>query len=89
MYRALLLSLLAAALGGSQRMLGWAAVLATMVFALAHGLTPDLGVIEFNPMTIGFTALAGVVLAVMRLKSGSLLWPMIGHNVLGLMLRLA
>ena len=33
-------------------------------------------------------ATAGIVLVAMRLKSGSLLWPMVGHNLIGLALRL-
>ena len=38
---------------------------------------------------IGYTALAGLVLAGMRLKSGSLLFPAIGHNLIGLAMRVA
>lgn len=89
MYRGLLLALLAAALGGSPKALGWAAVLATMVFALAHGVFPDGAAIGLDPFMIGFTAVAGLVLAGMRLKSGSLLLPAIGHNAAGLAMRLA
>jgi hypothetical protein len=88
-YRALLLSLLAAALGGSRTAIGWAAVLATMVFALAHGIYPDSSAIGFDPFMIAYTGLAGTVLVAMRLRSGSLLWPMVGHNLIGLTVRLA
>ena len=89
MYRGLLLALLAAALGGTRKALGWAAVLATMVFALAHGIFPKGAAIGVDPFMIGYTALAGLVLAGMRLKSGSLLFPAIGHNLIGLAMRVA
>jgi membrane protease YdiL (CAAX protease family) len=83
-YRALLLSLLAIALGGTNKAIGWAAVMATMVFALAHGIFPDSGKIGFNLFMIGYTGFAGIILALMRLRSGSLLFPMLGHNLIGL-----
>jgi hypothetical protein len=89
MYRGLLLSLLAMALGGTRKAVGWAAAMATMVFALAHGILPGSGTVGFNPRMIAFTGVAGIVLAAMRLKSGSLLWPMLGHNLFGLALRIA
>lgn len=89
MYRGLLLSLLAVALGGTKTAMGWAAVMATMVFALAHGIYPDDAAIAFNPFIIAYTGAAGIVLAIMRLKSGSLLLPAVGHNLIGLAMRLA
>ena len=89
MYRGLLLSLLAIALGGTGPAIGWAAVMATMIFAFAHGISPEAGTVRFNPAMIAFTALAGSILVAMRLKSGSLLLPMLGHNLLGLALRIA
>ena len=88
-YRGLLLALLAAALGGTRKVLGWAAVLATMVFALAHGIFPNNAAIGFNPFMIAYTGVAGIILAGMRLRSGSLLFPAIGHNLIGLAVRLA
>ncbi len=87
-YRALLLSLLAIALGGDEKALRWAALPATMVFALAHGILPAGAGIEFNPLMIAYTSVAGIVLVAMRLNGGSLLWPIVGHNLLGLALRL-
>jgi hypothetical protein len=89
LYRGLLLSLFAVALGGTNKAIGGAAALSTMVFSLAHGIFPDEGSIGFNPFMIGYTALAGAILAGMRLRSGSLLFPAIGHNLIGLAMRLA
>jgi len=88
-YRALLLSLLAIALGGTRKAIGWAAVMATIVFALAHGIFPDSGKIGFNLFMIAYTGVAGIILALVRLKSGSLLFPILGHNLIGLAGRLA
>ena len=88
-YRALELSLFAVALGGTKKAIGWASVMATMVFALAHGIFPNSGGIGFNPFMIGFIGLAGIILVAMRLRSGSLLFGMIGHNLIGLTLGLA
>jgi hypothetical protein len=87
-YRGLELSLFAVALGGTRKAIGWAAVMATLVFCLAHGIFPYSGGIGFNPFMIGYTGLAGIVLVAMRLKSGSLLFGMIGHNLIGLTERL-
>jgi hypothetical protein len=38
---------------------------------------------------IGYTALAGIILVAMRLRSGSLLFGMLGHNLIGFTERLA
>jgi len=86
MYRGLLLSLFAAALGGAR---GWAAVMATLVFALAHGVTPGPDGIGLNFVMLGHTLAVGAILAAMRLRSGSLLLPALGHNLVGLAMRLA
>ncbi|MXO60015.1 CPBP family intramembrane metalloprotease [Altererythrobacter salegens] len=89
MYRGLEVSLLSAALGGTAKAIGWAAVMATMVFALAHGIVPNGATIGVSPFMIGYVALAGTILVAMRLKSGSLVLPAVGHNLIGLAMRLA
>ena len=85
MYRGLLLSLFAAALGGARV---WAAVMATLVFALTHGVTPGADGIGVNYVMLGYTLVVGAILTAMRLRSGSLLLPMLGHNLIGLAMRL-
>jgi len=85
MYRGLLLSLFAAALGGARV---WAAIMATLVFALAHGVTPGAEGIGLNFVMLGYTLVVGAILAAMRLRGGSLLLPALGHNLIGLALRL-
>jgi hypothetical protein len=85
MYRGLLLSLFAAAIGGARV---WAALMATLVFALAHGVTPGAHGIGVNYVMLGYTLVVGAILAAMRLRSGSLLLPILGHNLIGLAMRL-
>ena len=83
-YRGLLTGLFAAGLGG-KRPLVWGSVLATLVFAFAHAFTPAAnGGVDFSPITLAITLLAGAILADMRIRTGSLLLPAIGHNLLGL-----
>lgn len=83
-YRGLLTGLFAAGLGG-KRALTWGSVPATLVFALAHAFTPGAnGGVDFSPMTFAVTLLAGAIMADMRIRTGSLLLPAVGHNLLGL-----
>jgi hypothetical protein len=88
LYRGLELSLFAVALGGTRKAIGWAAVMSTMVFALAHGIILHNGAIEVSLAMIAYAAAAGAILAAMRLRSGSLLFGMLGHDLIGLTERL-
>ncbi|RPF71147.1 CPBP family glutamic-type intramembrane protease [Aurantiacibacter spongiae] len=88
-FRGLLLSLLAAALGGTVRALGWAAVLTTLLYALTQGIGAEGTAIAIQVREIGYHVLVGTILVLMRLNSGSLLLPVIGNTVLGLAMRLA
>ncbi|ANU07076.1 CPBP family intramembrane glutamic endopeptidase [Paraurantiacibacter namhicola] len=84
LYRGLLTGLFAAGIGG-KRALVWGSVLATLVFALGHAVTPGgTGAIDFSPITLAVTLFAGAILADMRLRTGSIVLPIIGHNLLGL-----
>jgi membrane protease YdiL (CAAX protease family) len=89
LYRGLLLSLLAAAMGKRPAAVFWAAVMANLIFALDHGIFWHEGQLGFNLVTIATTGLAGAVLTAMRLRSGSLLPAVIGHNLMGLAARFA
>jgi hypothetical protein len=89
LYRGLELSLFAVALGGTRKALGWAAVMTTMIFALAHGIVPYQGGIGISVAMIVYAAAAGAILVSIRLVSGSLLFGAIGHNLIGLTERLA
>lgn len=89
LYRGLELSLLAVALGGSRQAIGWAAVMVTVVFGLGHGIVPYRGGIGVSVPMIVYAAAAGAILAAIRLRSGSLLFGVVGHNLIGLTERLA
>jgi membrane protease YdiL (CAAX protease family) len=89
LYRGLLLALLAAAMGKRPAAIFWAAVMTNLIFALDHGLFWHEGRIGFNLVTFATTGLAGTILTAIRLRSGSLLPAVIGHNLMGLAARFA
>ena len=78
-YRGIMLSLLERAFGHSpiscQMRYGWAALITSVLFGLLH--LPD-------PASVLFAAAAGSVLALVRTRSGSLLWPILCHTALNL-----
>ena len=82
-YRALLLGLFATAMGGGRSALLWAGVMSWMIFALAHGVTLADGSVAVNTFILGYVGLAGGVLTIMRIKSGSILLTMLAHNMIG------
>jgi hypothetical protein len=89
LYRGLELSLFAVALGGTKQAIGWAAVMTTLVFGIAHGIVPYQGGIGVSVPMIVYATVAGAILVAIRLVSGSLLFGLIGHNLIGLTERLA
>ncbi len=89
LYRGLELSLFAVALGGTKEAIGWGAVMSTMLFGLGHGIIPYNGGIGVSVPMIIYAAAAGAILTVIRLRSGSLLFGVIGHNLIGFTERLA
>lgn len=88
-YRGLMLSLFAVALGGTKKAIGWGAVMSTMVFSLGHGFYPYHGKIGFDLHMLIYAAAAGTILVAMRLRSGSLLFGILGHNLIDFTERLA
>jgi len=89
LYRGLELSLFAVALAGTRKAIGWAAVMTTLVFGIAHGIVPYQGGIGVSVPMIIYATVAGALLVAIRLRSGSLLFGVIGHNLIGLTERLA
>ena len=85
-YRGLLASLFAAAVGGESA-LAWGTALGTMVSALGHGFTLEAGSITFNPVMLALLAAIGIPFSILRLRSGSILFPALGHNLFGAALR--
>ena len=93
MYRAVLPAIFA--LGLSARMedarkyLGWGLAMGVIAMACGHAFTlrPG-GQISFDVFSLFYVGLIGAILADMRYRSGSLLFPIIGHNLVGLFVRI-
>jgi membrane protease YdiL (CAAX protease family) len=59
---------------------GWGAVLSCALFGLAHALDFSHGRFAFDPLTMALTALPSFIGVWMRLRSGSVLLPVLLHN---------
>ncbi len=83
-YRGLLLLALDRAFTGRVRLLGvdwgWGAVLSCALFGLAHAFGFSHGHFSFEPMTMALTALPAFIAVWLRLRTGSLLLPVLLHN---------
>lgn len=83
-YRGLLLLALDRAFTARARFLGvdwgWGALLTSLMFGLAHafGFGPDG--FSFDPLTMALTALPSIIAVWVRLRTGSLLLPVLMHN---------
>ena len=83
-YRGLLLFVLDRAFTGRTRVLGvawgWGAVLSCVMFGLAHAFGYSHGAFAFDPVTMALTALPAFLAVWLRLRTGSLLLPVLLHN---------
>lgn len=83
-YRGLLLFALDRAFTGRARLLGvawgWGAVLSCVMFGLAHAFGYAHGAFAFDPVTMALTALPALIAVWIRLRTGSLLLPVLLHN---------
>jgi membrane protease YdiL (CAAX protease family) len=83
-YRGILLFALDQAFRGRVRVLGvdwgWGAVLSCALFGLAHALSYHRGQFAFDPLTMALTSLPSFIAVWMRLRSGSLVFPVLLHN---------
>ncbi len=61
--------------------IGWGAILSTFAFAVAHGLGYSDGAIQFSGETVLVVGAIGFLLAWIRERTGSLLMPVIAHNI--------
>ena len=59
---------------------GWGAVLACALFGLAHALDFSHGRFAFDPLTMALTTLPSFIAVWVRLRSGSVLIPVLLHN---------
>lgn len=83
-YRGVLLLALDRAFTGRVRWLGvdwgWGAVLSCGLFGMAHAFDYDHGQFSFDAATMAMTALPSFIGVWLRLRTGSVLFPVIMHN---------
>lgn len=83
-YRGILLFALDRAFTGRKRLLGvdwgWGAVLSCFLFGMAHAFGFSHGGFSFDPMTMALTAIPSFIAVWLRLRTGSLLLPVLLHN---------
>ncbi|MEE4348860.1 MAG: CPBP family intramembrane glutamic endopeptidase [Pacificimonas sp.] len=84
-YRGILLFALYQAFTGGVRGLGvewrWGAVISCALFGLAHAFSYGDGALSFDPVYMALTAVPSFLAVWMRLRTGSLLLPVILHSV--------
>lgn len=83
-YRGILLFALDRAFTGRKRFLGvewgWGAVLSCFLFGMAHAFGFSDGSFSFDPITMALTAIPSFIAVWLRLRTGSLLLPVLLHN---------
>lgn len=83
-YRGILLFALDQALRGRTRLLGvdwgWGALLSCLLFGMAHGFGYSEGGFSVDPMVLALTGIPALLAVWLRLKTGSLLLPIVLHN---------
>lgn len=84
-FRGLLLFLLSSAVVSTRRKpdparFGWAAILATLLFTVGHSFFVANGEVSFDPVIFAYVAILGALLMYIRVRTGSLLIPVIAHN---------
>lgn len=84
-YRGLLLLALDRAFTGRARLLGvdwsWGAVLSCALFGLAHAFGISKGEVSFEPLYFALTAGPSLIGVWVRLRTGSILLPILMHNI--------
>lgn len=83
-YQGILLFALDRAFTGRRRFLGvdwsWGAVLSCLLFGMAHAFGFAHASFSFDPMTMALTAIPSFIAVWLRLRTGSLLLPILLHN---------
>lgn len=83
-YRGILLFALDRAFAGRVRFLGvdwgWGAILSCMLFGMTHAFGYSAGHFSFDAMVMALTALPSFIAVWLRVKTGSLLLPVLLHN---------
>lgn len=61
--------------------IGYGGVLTTVLFGLTHALSYEAGAVEIDAMTFALTGVPALLLLWLRERTGSLVMPVIGHNI--------
>lgn len=61
--------------------IGYGGLLTTILFGLTHALSYEAGGFDIDPMTFAMTGIPALLLLWLRERTGSLLMPVIGHNI--------
>lgn len=83
-YRGLLLLAFDRALGVRRILgaeMGWGGLLATLAFGLAHAFAIEGGAVDFSLDAFAFTAGPSLILLWLRARTGSILLPVLAHNL--------
>ncbi|MFC3310710.1 CPBP family intramembrane glutamic endopeptidase, BDIM_20840 family [Blastomonas aquatica] len=83
-YRGILLFALDQAFRGRKRLLGvdwgWGAVLSCLLFGMTHAFGYSEGSFSFDPVIMALTGIPSFIAVWLRLRTGSLLLPVLLHN---------
>jgi membrane protease YdiL (CAAX protease family) len=83
-YRGILLFALDQAFRGRKQLLGvdwgWGAVLSSVLFGMTHAFVYSDGGFSFDPITMALTGIPSFIAVWLRLRTGSLLLPVLLHN---------
>lgn len=61
--------------------IGWGGLMTTVLFGLTHALSYETGTPDFDLMTFAMTGVPAFLLLWLRERTGSLVMPVIGHNL--------
>jgi uncharacterized protein len=85
-FRGLLLAIFLRAFGDRWKLgdatIGGAAIAVTFLFAAGHGLRVSWGTIEFSALVTAVVAVLGFGLVWLRERTGSLVFPVLAHNLI-------
>lgn len=80
-FRGLLLALVAAACAKLENAWRWAGIAVTVVFAIGHSFFWSSEGVQFDPIALAYVAILGGLLMFIRLRTGSIVIPILAHNL--------
>lgn len=81
MFRGALLGFLAAAFAPFEKRMIWAAIATTLIFTMSHSFVWTPGGATFDPVAFVYVAVLGGLLVFIRLRTGSVVLPILAHNL--------